>query len=47
MKTTEKKKNYDKLIKVLQMAAVLFMLSMVAVMLVVMNKFDINIENAA
>ncbi len=47
MKTTEKKKNYDKLIKVLQMAAVLFMLSMVAVMLVIMNKFDINIENAA
>lgn len=47
MKTTEKKKNYDKLIKVLQIAAVLFMLSMVAVMLVVMNKFDINIENAA
>lgn len=47
MKTTEKKKNYDKLIKVLQMAAVLFMLLMVAVMLVIMNKFDINIENAA
>ena len=47
MKTTEKTKNYDKMIKVLQMAAVLFMLSMVAVMLVVMNKFDINIENAA
>lgn len=47
MKTTEKKKNYDKMIKVLQMAAVLFMLSMVAVMLVIMNKFDINIENAA
>ena len=46
MKTTEKK-NYDKMIKVLQMAAVLFMLSMVAVMLVIMNKFDINIENAA
>lgn len=45
MKTTEK--NYDKLIKVLQIAAAVFMISMVAAMLVLMNKLDINIENAA
>lgn len=40
-------KNNDKLIKVLQLCSVIFMLAMVAVMLVLMNKFDINIENAA
>ena len=40
-------KNYEKLIKLLQIAALVFMLSMVAVMLVLMNKFDISIENAA
>lgn len=40
-------KNNDKLIKVLQFCSVIFMLAMVAVMLVLMNKFDINIENAA
>lgn len=40
-------KNNDKLIKILQLCSVIFMLAMVAVMLVLMNKFDINIENAA
>ncbi len=40
-------KNYEKLIKALQIAALVFMLAMVAVMLVLMNKFEINIENAA
>ena len=40
-------KNNDKLIKVLRFCSVIFMLAMVAVMLVLMNKFDINIENAA
>ncbi len=47
MKATEKTKNYDKLIKTLQIAAAVFMLSMVAAMLILMNKFDINVENAA
>lgn len=41
------KKNYDKVIKALQIAALIFMAAMVAVMLIVMNKFDISIENAA
>lgn len=41
------KKNYDKVIKALQIAALIFMVAMVAVMLVVMNKFDISVENAA
>ncbi len=46
MNKTEKK-NYDKLIKVLQIVAVIFMLGMVVAMLILMNKFDISIENAA
>ena len=37
----------EKLIKVLQICSVVFMLAMVAVMLVLMKKFNINIENAA
>ena len=41
------KKNYDKVIKGLQIAALVFMACMVVAMLVVMNKFDINVENAA
>lgn len=45
-KTTTAVKN-EKLIKVLQLAALLFMVAMVVTMLVLMNKFDINIENAA
>ena len=43
----ETKKNYDKLLKVLQIAAGVFMLAMVVTMLVLMNKFDISVENAA
>lgn len=41
------KKSNEKLIKILQIAAVIFMLTMVGTMLVLMNKFDISIENAA
>lgn len=44
---TDKSKNYDKLIKALQIAAVAFMLVMLTVMLVLMKKFNISIENAA
>lgn len=43
----ENKKSNEKLIKILQIAAVIFMLTMVGTMLVLMNKFDISIENAA
>lgn len=43
-KTTKKN---EKLIKVLQILSALFMLSMVVTMLVLMKKFNINIENAA
>lgn len=41
------KRNNEKLIKALQLLSVAFMLGMVGAMLVLMNKFDINIENAA
>lgn len=40
-------KNYEKLVKILQIAAIVFMLAMLVTMLVVMNKFDISVENAA
>ena len=40
-------KNYEKLVKTLQIAAIVFMLAMLITMLIVMNKFDISIENAA
>ena len=40
------KKNYDKLLKVLQAAAGVFMAAMVIAMLVLMNKFDISVEYA-
>ncbi len=43
-KTTKKN---EKLIKVLQIFSALFMLSMVVTMLVLMKKFNINIDNAA
>ena len=43
-KTTKKN---EKLIKVLQILSALFMLSMVVTMLVLMKKFNINIDNAA
>lgn len=41
------KRNNEKLIKALQLLSVVFMLGMVGAMLVLMNKLDINIENAA
>lgn len=40
-------KNYEKLVKILQISAILFMLGMLIAMLIIMNKFDISIENAA
>ena len=40
-------KNYEKLDKILQIAAIVFMLAMLVTMLVVMNKFDISVENAS
>ena len=40
-------KNYEKLVKILQIAAIVFMLAMLVTMLVVMNKFDISVENAS
>ena len=47
MENKTKVGNYDKLLKVLQIAAGVFMLAMVVTMLVLMNKFDISVENAA
>ena len=43
----KEKRNYEKLIKALQIVAIAFMLGMLVTMLVVMNKFDISVENAA
>lgn len=45
-KTTNKKKN-EKLIRALQILSAVFMLFMVVAMLVLMKKFNINIDNAA
>lgn len=42
----EKARNYDKILKVLQIASIIFMVSMLITMLIVMNKFDISIDNA-
>ena len=47
MEKTANKRNYDKLVKALQIASGVFMLVMVISMLVFMNKFDISVENAA
>lgn len=47
MEKTANKRNYDKLVKVLQIASGVFMLAMLGIMLVLMNKFDISVENAA
>ncbi len=47
MEKTTNKKNYDKLLKALQIASGVFMVAMLATMLVLMNKFDISVENAA
>ena len=43
----EKTKKNEKLIKLLQILSAVFMLSMVVTMLVLMKKFNINIDNAA
>ncbi len=43
----QNQKNYDKIIKVFQVAAAVFMVAMVAVMLVLMNKYNIKVSNAA
>ena len=45
-KTTNKKKN-EKLIRALQILSAVFMIFMVVAMLVLMKKFNINIDNAA
>ena len=47
MEKVKNKRNFDNLIKVLQVASIAFMVAMVAVMFVLMNKFDISIDNAA
>lgn len=47
METKTKGKNLDKTVKVLQVLALVFMIAMVVAMLVLMKKFNINIENAA
>lgn len=47
MKTKIGEKNLDKTVKVLQVLAVVFMAVMLVSMLVLMKKFNINIENAA
>lgn len=39
------KKNYDKLVKVLQIAAGVFMLAMVIIFVVLMKKYDISVSN--
>ncbi len=41
------KKNYDKLIKVLQIAAGIFMLAMVIIFIVLMKKYDISVKNVS
>ena len=47
MESKTKNGKYDKLLKALQIASGVFMIVMLAGMLVIMNKFDISIENAA
>ena len=44
-KNSDGKKNYDKLIKVLQICASVFMIVMVVVFLLVMKKYDISVKN--
>lgn len=43
----ENRKSMDKVVKILQIVAVVFMAAMLVTMLVLMKKFNINIENAA
>ena len=47
MEAKTKSGKYDKLLKALQVASGVFMVAMLVAMLVIMNKFDISIENAA
>lgn len=48
MKTkVNQKKNYDKLIKALQIAAGIFMLAMVILFVVLMNKYNISVTNVS
>ena len=47
IKEKEQKKNYDKLIKVLQIAAGIFMLAMVIIFAVLMKKYDISVRNVS
>ena len=42
---TAEKKNYDKLVKALQIAAIVFMAVMVVVCLLLMKKYDISVKN--
>lgn len=42
-----KTRNYDKLVKALQIASGVFMIGMLITVLVLMNKFDIDVKNAA
>ena len=46
-KDVNQKKNYDKLIKVLQIAAGVFMLAMVIIFVVLMKKYDISVKNVS
>lgn len=47
METATKGKNFDKITKVLQVLAIIFMLAMIIAMLVLLKKYDISIKNAA
>lgn len=47
VKNDSQKKNYDKLIKVLQIAAGVFMLAMVIIFVVLMKKYDISVKNVS
>lgn len=47
VKNESQKKNYDKLIKVLQIAAGVFMLAMVIIFVVLMKKYDISVKNVS
>lgn len=47
IKEKEQKKNYDKLIKVLQIAAGIFMLAMVIIFAVLIKKYDISVRNVS
>lgn len=46
MLKTDNKNKYDKLLKILQTAAIIFMVAMVVAMIIIMNKFDLSVENA-